>query len=1024
MSNLDDPQFYAQLVAGLLIVPILLVRYWSFRWSFYRFATAHLGLITILVLLYLLVYAQIGTSLGVPYLIWDEDFLGRICSSYGATLLLGVLGVIAFYLDPFPWKTDQKTRSWLQADEVLKRQVTEWWRGWAPRLVAQPSPAQPAAEPSLVDRAGFVFNVLIDPVSITPFQSWLDPRHETAILLQRFLRTTRTPFLLLLLAPAVLPRFFYQVPRVAPTQNLGHDFGFRYGVIDVTRHWGAYVFAIATWLLGVVAGVFVIKVLIRFSDYLHSSSRWSPGVPPSGFPPPGPAAWITANAECPNRNAPTNCPGVGCPRGEPVAGTEPPQNCLSKSQLNTSILGFSLVFFVIYILMGYARSRMTLLRSEALKNGVDLHTFGFHVADSLSNLTPGFAIFALLAFLAMGLGLVASLPRLARLPIAAGFLVWLGIANNDPFKFRFETLNASYQNPVDLRSQVDGLYFREKANPSGLVADETARENWRKRALSGDPDVVDQRPKLVVVAVSGGASRSAYWTGVVLDRLERELPGFGSRVRIIAGASGGMLGTACYVTYRRAVAQDPKNEWHRVRGPDGRSTRGCAPWVEELPLDALDDVAGEIALSEVWKAIKFWPQTEDRGITLEKSWPTLRYPFATLAALEEQGAVPSLIFSPMMVDDGRRLMISNLDLFRDTHNVRIPQSMILSQTNQIAYFETPAQSTGTNDHQDLSLSGIEFYRIFPEERGLLLSTAVRMSASFPYVSPAVNIPAQPPRRVVDAGYYDTYGIQVANAWIGQNLRWLEENTSGVLLVQIRDSSSEKERLDVDDSDPSLWKLATRGYQALTSPIEGFIEARYSTSSFRNDEQVQALHRVSELVPKTPPLAVPSAFFTTVIFENSAEVTLEIDEFWEELSRLDQDDNDPKGRSTRHDAPIDVAMSWNLTRAERFAIRDRGIPYEPPSEGMRPDWNKPENRASMRKKLFKQVYQLGPEPQMVELRKDREKWMKLARAGQVCFPPGPERDYRMKRLEQLRNYERVINLRHWWQIAGQRGSTSP
>jgi hypothetical protein len=675
-------------------------------------------------------------------------------------------------------------------------------------------------------------------------------------------------------------------------------------------------------------------------------------------------------------------------------------------------------------MIGYARHRMTLLRSEALKNGADLHTFGFRVADSLSNLTPGFALCALLAVLAMGLGLVASLPRLARFPIVAGFLIWLGIANNDPYKFRFETLDASYLAPVDLRSRVDALYFQEKAPPSGLVADENAIEYWRRRSRPADPDVVDGRPKLVVVAVSGGASRSAYWTGVVLDRLERELPGFGSRVRIIAGASGGMLGTACYVTYRRDVARDPAKEWHSDQGASGRSDRRYAPWVEELPLDALDDVAGEIALSEGWKAIRCWPQSEDRGIVLEKSWPILRYPFATLAELEEEGAIPSLIFSPMLVDDGRRLMISNLDLFRDANNVRLPRSMILSQTTQIAPSETDPRSTGTSDRQDLSLSGIEFYRVFPEGRGLLLSTAVRMSASFPYVSPAVNLPSQPPRRVVDAGYYDNYGIQVANAWIGQNLNWLEENTSGVLLVQIRDSSSEKDRLDVDDSDPSLWNLATRGYQALTSPIDAIIEARYTTSSFRNDEQVQTLHRLSGIAPKKHQPAVPGAFFTTVIFENSAEVALELDDFWKDLSQLDRGENDPTGRSTHHDAPLDVAMSWKLTRAERIAIRDRGIPYEPPAQGDLAVWNQLENRARMREKLFNQVFQLGPEPQMVELRKDREKWMKLARDGQVCFPPGPERDYRLKRLEQLRNYERIINLSHWWRNAGQPRSTSP
>jgi hypothetical protein len=1029
-SILNDVQFYSQLVAGLLIVPVLLLRYWSFRWSFYRFVTAHLGLTAILVLVYLLIYALIGTGLGVPYLIWDEDFLGRFFSAFGATLVLGILGVIAFYLDPFPWKTARKTEAWLQADEHLKRQVSDWWRHRAPRLVAPPSPTLAAVpgfpQPTFLERVGFVFNVLIDPVSITPFQSWLDPRQETATLLQRFLRTARTPFLLLLLAPAVLPRFFYEVPRVAPTRDLWTGAGSGDEVIDITRNWGAYIFAIATWLAGIIAAVLFIKVLIRLSDFFHARSRWNPGVRPVNFPPPGPAAWVTAHRLCPHHGAPSGCPGAGCPRGEPVPGEQSPPECESRRQINTSMVVFVSIFLGIYMLLGYTRHQMNSLRCDALRTGVNLDTLRFSLAELLSTQTPGFAICALLALLAMGLGIVASLPRLLRLPVTVGFLIWLGIANNDPFKFRFETLDAYYQTPVDLRSRVDELYFREDDPPpsSGLVADSKARQSWLTLAREADPDVVDRRPKLVVVTVSGGASRSAYWTGVVLDRLERELPGFGRRVRIMAGASGGMLGTACYVTYRREVATVPTRERFGAAEPSGTLPRGYTQWVENMPLDALDDVAGEIALSEVWKAIRFWPQSEDRGIVLEKSWPVIRYPLADLAKLEERGEVPSLIFSPMMVDDGRRLMISNLDLFRDEKNARLPQSMILARTSQIAYAFTDPRSSGTNDSQDLSLSGIEFYRVFPEGRGLFLSTAVRMSASFPYVSPAVNIPSVPPRRVVDAGYYDNYGIQIANAWLTQNRRWLEENTSGVLLVQIRDSSSEKDRLDVDDSDPSLWDLATRGYQALTSPLEAIIEARYTTSSFRNDEHVQSLQRLSEQEQLIRPHLVPNTFFTTVIFENSAEVSLKVDDFWADLSTLERSDDDPTGRPTRRDAPLDVAMSWNLTRAERFAIRDRGIPYEPPREGKLAVWNQPEVRAKMRQRLFTQVFQLGPEPQMVELRKDRQQWMKLAREGKMCFPPGPERDYRLKRLEQLRNYERIINLRNWWRNAGRSEGRNP
>ena len=53
----------------------------------------------------------------------------------------------------------------------------------------------------------------------------------------------------------------------------------------------------------------------------------------------------------------------------------------------------------------------------------------------------------------------------------------------------------------------------------------------------------------------------------------------------------------------------------------------------------------------------------DRGTELEGDWKALDIPFHGLRDLEEQGQVPSMVLSPMMVEDGRRLLISNLDLW-------------------------------------------------------------------------------------------------------------------------------------------------------------------------------------------------------------------------------------------------------------------------------------------------------------------------------------------------------------------------
>ena len=79
-------------------------------------------------------------------------------------------------------------------------------------------------------------------------------------------------------------------------------------------------------------------------------------------------------------------------------------------------------------------------------------------------------------------------------------------------------------------------------------------------------------------------------------------------------------------------------------------------------------------------------------------------------------------------------------------------------------------------------------------RQFKLATAALMSASFPYPCPAVPLPTHPRRRVVDAGYYDNYGVSLAAGWLFNAIDWLKANVSRVAVVHIRDGVSTGERL--------------------------------------------------------------------------------------------------------------------------------------------------------------------------------------------------------------------------------------
>lgn len=86
---------------------------------------------------------------------------------------------------------------------------------------------------------------------------------------------------------------------------------------------------------------------------------------------------------------------------------------------------------------------------------------------------------------------------------------------------------------------------RSAAAPSPrLIPNQLALDAWKSRLVSAG----EQKPPLVVVVTSGGASRAAVWTITMLAELESRLPGFMRHVRLITGASGGMVGAAHYVS--------------------------------------------------------------------------------------------------------------------------------------------------------------------------------------------------------------------------------------------------------------------------------------------------------------------------------------------------------------------------------------------------------------------------------------------------------------------------------------------
>jgi hypothetical protein len=988
----------------------------------------------ILALFFCLVYGVIGTSYGVPNLFWAETFRARFFSAFGATLLLAVLGVNAFFLD------DMYHTNWQLVEDFMERWHIDF------HLRAEKL------------KLGFLFG---DPgLEPDPNKIIKEPRYGAMI--SQVLRTGRLPMLTLMSLPAVFPLMFPNVPRYAlrnvPWILAFLDVGKSTAVADVGRDFRAWLLGIICWGSGILAGIFLVKALIRGGMWLEKAyearhEKWGEWV--ANFEntlwkwlvsPLAIVVYITIAVAA---------------FGETLA-VDLGWRFYADGSLG-HWLHIGLVLSTLCIAAVWSAHRASVLRPSRWPPFCRFlllcaATYGvIAVADTLLRndwpdldlaISPGMGVCMLLMVLSLvgswvallrpvrdgGAPWIEKLNGLAQTANAAGkemharriqeriqlheqiapknfrsdlltlliIALWIAVMNADDFKLRFDPLR------YDLTPLPNWKYAVEKYGtwavsfvapaPVELTAepdlndDTKTLEAWRDRLWTETPEGQKAkekktpecfRPKLVVVCATGGASRAAYWTARVLHRLGADirrsddgLPGFHESVRLVTGASGGMVGAAHYLARRKVVLDQFDHGTLPVGDDKWVDDDG---WVTSMPTENLSAVASHIALVGLAQALVPrlpHPLDYDRGQVLDMEWPLLGMAFSAYRDDEKRGALPSLVFTPVTVDDGRRLLISNLAL----------HPLVVNRGNEVDH---DGYGAGT-----YSIAAPEFYRVFGKNAdGLSLATAARMSATFPMVSPAVNLPTDPPIRVVDAGYYDNYGVNIAVAWLFRNRDWLVKNTSGIALVQIRAFMGRRERLGTPE--PSEESIMN-GLQFFSTPFQAFAGMRDSMPMFRNDEEIAALGEV---------LSRQSGrrdFFTTVIFENSAQVLLDSTAAADLWPMKDAD-------RRADDAPFvtDVAMTWYLSEVEKRSM-DVVIPRDEIAKhwklvAARLEEVDQENNEDVACSLFRR-----PADRLRWLIQASESFSRLIRTGEFTRVA-----FGRKEFERALNYERIQALRTWW-----------
>ena len=160
---------------------------------------------------------------------------------------------------------------------------------------------------------------------------------------------------------------------------------------------------------------------------------------------------------------------------------------------------------------------------------------------------------------------------------------------------------------------------------------------------------------------------------------------------------------------------------------------------------------------------------KDRGYAFEQklnenTGGILNKQLSGYAADEKKGNIPLMIFNSVITRDGRKMMAC---------------------TQPLSFMMKPAAFEKDTAY---SPDAVDFTSLFKKQDpyNIRVLTALRMNATFPYVLPNVWLPSEPVIEVMDAGVRDNFGQETALRFIDNFKEWLTANTSGVVILQLRD----------------------------------------------------------------------------------------------------------------------------------------------------------------------------------------------------------------------------------------------
>lgn len=406
-------------------------------------------------------------------------------------------------------------------------------------------------------------------------------------------------------------------------------------------------------------------------------------------------------------------------------------------------------------------------------------------------------LLSLLIYVAIGIGKFIVLGGQPKVPTLADLLVFLMILcwGLSAITFILDRFRVPVILPFLLLA-IATAHVRRTDHYFYVVPAQVTADLFPARVIrAGKPGT-----SVVVVAASGGGIKAAAWTTRVLTGLEEDsraaFPSnsrvFGESIRLVSAVSGGSVGAMYFV-----------NEYDAKGGGLPADQNVLDGAIRQAEASSLDDIAWGLAYPDFLRTFLPLFKHLDRGVALESALTRelpnrvghLSSSLGDWRAGVAQGFRPAVIFNATVVESGQPILLGTTDL---------------------------QGATGRASLQNLNVAGGD----------IRLVTAARLSATFPYVSPAArpDIP-QPQVHVVDGGYTDNYGMDTLLAWLDEALSAQGNPIRRVLIIEIRASPP----------DSGVTSTQWRGwpYQSY-APLSAMLNVRDTGQLSRNEEELNLL----------------------------------------------------------------------------------------------------------------------------------------------------------------------------------------